>query len=415
MNIHKKIFYTVIVFLLFCNIGFLFYYAYLMPLHSDEAGFWFNWTNKSILNRIFNDNVSGGITPPWHGLTIYLAKVSIYIFGNTGIGLRSPVIFFGILSSWLLYIFTKQVIGKKEVGLLAAIFLFQNPFFSHYSHELRGYPSLFFFSLCSYFCLFKLSQSKNNTRYLVWLFLSFLGCYLSNLASPLFFFTFLATVFIFKALQVNSYSRRKFQYLKNLNFQKLLIFSFVSSIVFSYLFFYFDASYLRVLNGYYGGQTPNVKAIQDFFSTFMGYKYLDDPHSEIYRYPVYIWLVSLICFLIGVIRSVRKNDFFAIFYLILLVVTSLFYAFSGSHIHTRSGIFLLPFMIMFQASGIVILSNYIVSSFIRRETETNKHYWVLVGFTIIYFLFLHSTNASNIALVCISYISGKEIPSLQPL
>ena len=33
------------------NVGFLIYYAYHIPLHIDEAGWWFNYTNKSWQNR----------------------------------------------------------------------------------------------------------------------------------------------------------------------------------------------------------------------------------------------------------------------------------------------------------------------------------------------------------------------------
>ena len=162
MALSKRFYYFILTTIFLANVGFLFYYAYLMPLHVDEAGFWFNYTNKSLLNRFFNDNVSMGIWPPYHGLTIYLAKISLPIFGNTGIGLRFPVIFFNILSSWLLYIFTKKITGKTEMAVLATVLLSLNPFFSHYSHELRGYPSLFFFCLCSYLCFFKLIQNKRN-------------------------------------------------------------------------------------------------------------------------------------------------------------------------------------------------------------------------------------------------------------
>jgi hypothetical protein len=367
-----------------------------MPLHGDEAGFWFNWTNKSLLNRIFNAHASAGITPPWHGLTIYLAKISIYIFGNTGIGLRLPVIFFGVLSSWLLYVFTKKVTGKTKVALLAATFLSLNPFFSHYSHELRGYSSLFFFSLCSYFCLFKLTQNQNNTRYLVFLFLSFFGCYLSNLASPIFFAVFLTTLFILKIYKTLYPTKGKLVNLENLTYPKLFIFSFIATSFFSYLLFIFDASYLRVMKEYLGDKSANITAIFDFFSSFLGYKYLDDPLSEIYHYPVYLWFASLIFFLTGVIHSIRKKEFSALFFLILLVITILFYSLSGSHVHTRSGIFLLPFMVMFQASGIIILIKFSLSFVSNKKTATNQLYWVLTGFTLLYFSFLHIGKHENL-------------------
>ena len=378
------------------NIIFLFYYSHLNPLHVDEAGFWFNWTNKSILNRFYNDNVSLGMYPPFHGLTIYLAKISIYIFGNTGIGLRLPVIIFGVFSSWLLYFFTKKITGRTEVAILAATFLFLNPFFSHYSHELRGYSSLIFFSLCSYFYLFKLIKVVKNLSYWCFLFFSFLGCYLSNLACPIFFAVFLATIFILKSYKTFYPTKDKLIPLENLTYSGLFVFSFIAASFFSYLLFVFDASYLRVMQDLsvlyqkaHGGQLSNLIAIPDFFSAFLGYKYLDDPASEIYHYPTYIWLFSLICFLVGFIQSIRTKEFFAIFFFVILVLTSFFYAFSGSHIYTRSAVFLMPFLIIYQAVGIFILVEFIISLFSDKETVVKKIYWVLPGFIFLYFALLH--------------------------
>ncbi|NIS87578.1 MAG: hypothetical protein GWN88_22105, partial [Nitrospinaceae bacterium] len=34
----------------------LFFYAHLMPLHVDEAGYWFNFTHKSLPNRFVPNN-----------------------------------------------------------------------------------------------------------------------------------------------------------------------------------------------------------------------------------------------------------------------------------------------------------------------------------------------------------------------
>ena len=403
----KKIFYTLAGLIIFTNFAFLFYYAHLIPLHVDEAGFWFNWTNKSFLNRLFNENVSLSIYPPFHGLTIYLGKISLPIFGNSGIGLRFPVIFFGISSSVLLYIFTKRIMGRVEIALLAAVLLFLNPFFLHYSHELRGYSSLFFFSLCSYFCLYKLTQSSNHSYHLLLLFLAFFGCYLSNMVSPIFFFVFMVTVFILRAHQRYSSSGRKRSYFGKLTFSKLFIFSFISAAFFSYLLFYFDASYLKVMKslstvyqkGQSGSQSANLIAIPDFFSTFLGYKYLDDPESIIYHYPFYLWFCSLIFLLIGCIYSIRKKEFFALFFLVLLVVTSLFYSFSGSHIYTRSGVFLMPFFIIFQASGTVVFIQSILNRLSNKDALQKKQYWILSGLVLFYFLTLHAGKLHNLDAV----------------
>ena len=51
----KKIFYGSVLLVVAGSILSLLYYSNLMPLHVDEAGFWFHYTNKSYQYRfIFN-------------------------------------------------------------------------------------------------------------------------------------------------------------------------------------------------------------------------------------------------------------------------------------------------------------------------------------------------------------------------
>ena len=137
----KKIFYASGLIAIIGGILSLFYYAYLMPLHVDEAGWWFNYTNKAYQYRFILNPLD-----PNHTLTIYLAKISLLVFGNTGIGLRFPVIFFGVLSAGIFFLFVRKVTSSSLTGVVASALLFLNPFFLHYSHELRGYSAYFFFS-----------------------------------------------------------------------------------------------------------------------------------------------------------------------------------------------------------------------------------------------------------------------------
>ena len=118
----KVVFYFSASIVLVLSSGLLFYFAYLTPPHQDEAGFWLNCTHPSIVHRFADRNVSLAITPCWHSLTLYLAKLSLPLFGTNGIGLRFPVIAFGIGSLWIIYWFAKRLSGSKEVGVLAAVF-----------------------------------------------------------------------------------------------------------------------------------------------------------------------------------------------------------------------------------------------------------------------------------------------------
>lgn len=156
-NPSKRVFYGAVFIAIAGGILSLFYYSYLMPLHVDEGGFWFHYTNKSFHYRfIFNP------LNPNHTLTMYLAKISLWIFGNNGIGLRFPVIVFAVLSAGILYVFVKRVTGSGTTAILAAALLFLNPFFLHYSHELRAYPAYFFFVICCYLCIHSLLESGDR-------------------------------------------------------------------------------------------------------------------------------------------------------------------------------------------------------------------------------------------------------------
>ena len=108
----KKIFYATGPVAIVGGIWSLFYYAYLMELHVDEAGWWFHYTNRSYQHRFIFNRLN-----PNHTLTIYLAKISLWMFGNTGIGLRFPVIFFGTLSAGALYLFVRKVTGSSVTGV----------------------------------------------------------------------------------------------------------------------------------------------------------------------------------------------------------------------------------------------------------------------------------------------------------
>ena len=199
----KNLYYFSVWFVIVGGMISLIYYSFLMPLHVDEAGFWHNYTNKSIHYRFIPNHLN-----PNHTLTMYLAKISLGIFGNTGIGLRFPVIIFGIFSAGILYIFVKKVTGSKTIGALASALLLLNPFFLHYSHELRSYPGYFFFLVGCYLCLNNLLEKGNRTSIWALIFLLFAICYVANLAAPIFFTIFLASIWIFVVLS-------KFFYLEN--------------------------------------------------------------------------------------------------------------------------------------------------------------------------------------------------------
>ena len=147
MKVSKNIFYITITLILVINVGFLIYYAYHIPLHIDEAGWWFNYTNKSWQNRFNTLDPMRQFNGPFHTLSTYLPKLTLPIFGQNGVGWRIPVVAFGLLACWIIYYFIKTLTNSGKTAGLGAALTLLNPFLNHYAHESRSYVMLLFFPL----------------------------------------------------------------------------------------------------------------------------------------------------------------------------------------------------------------------------------------------------------------------------
>ena len=384
-NHPKRIFYCAIFIAIGGGFLSLFYYSYLMPLHVDEGGFWFHYTNKSFRYRFIFNSLN-----PNHTLTIYLAKISLWIFGNNGIGLRFPVIVFAIMSAGILYVFVKRVTGSGTTATLASALLFLNPFFLHYSHELRAYPAYFFFLVCCYLCLHSLLESGDRVLTWVLFLLSFMACYIGNLAAPMFFSILLAGIWILTILGKFSPLRDRLLHFQKISVKSLLIFSVTAAAFFAFVLFYVDRAIVPNLFKVQISES-NLLAIPDIFSAFMGYRYLDDPTSLLYAYPTPIWLISLTSLLIGV-WCFLKNKHWAVFvFLSLFLLNSLFYISLGTWIPLRSSIFLMPFLLMFQAYGLKTLCERVFTKFFPATDDGRYSYLLLAGIIGCYF-FLFTTG-----------------------
>ena len=355
----------------------VFYYAYLMPLHIDEAGWWFNYTNTSLKNRFNELDPVGQFNGPFHTLSTYLAKLTLPVFGQNGIGWRLPVIIFGLLNCWIIYFFIKTVTGSEKTASLAAVFVILNPFLNHYSHESRGYVILFFLSTCSYICLFSLLGNSEKKRNWFLLFFIFLLSYIATLSAVVFLFIFMASIWVLKISNYYMPLKIHTEPFKNIPIQHLIIFSIATAAFFICIVFYLDYSAYDVGSYHQRGKPANLIAIPDFFSAFLGFKYLDDETSSLYQYPIPIFGVGIFCFVIGVVRSLKAKQIHAYLFLVLFLVTTGFYVFSGSHIYTRTGVFLAPFLILFQVSGLVFSTETLLSNFSKEEDRTANTYWIL--------------------------------------
>jgi hypothetical protein len=186
-------------------------------------------------------------------------------------------------------------------------------------------------------------------------------------------------------LKISNYYRpisKHTEALKNIPIQYLIIFSITTALFFIYIVFYLDYSAYSVGRHYQADKPPNLITIPDFFSTFLGYRYLDDETSTIYHYPVTIFLVGIFCFVVGIARSFKARQVHAYFFLVLFITTTSFYVFSGSHIYTRTGVFLAPFLILYQVLGLVFLIETTLSNF-KREVDRTAYTFLVMGIIII--------------------------------
>ena len=332
MNISKNIFYTTLILILVVNVGFLIYYAYLVPLHVDEGAWWYHYTNKSWQNRFNTIDTTGQLSGPLHTLSTYLAKLTLPVLGQNGIGWRMPVIVFGLLACWIIYYFIKTITNSVKVAGLGAAFTLLNPFLNHYAHESRSYVILFFFSICSYLCLFELLEGSPKRKYWYFLFLLFLLSYTASLSVIVFLFIFMSSLWTLKILHQYTPVKKHIHSLINIKFPHLIIFSIFTALFFLYLVFYVDYSSYSLGRNYVEDKPLNFIAIPDFFSAFLGYKYLDDERAVLYHYPVGIYGVSVFCVAVGFIHSLRAKQIQTYFFIVLFLTTAGFYIFSGSHI-----------------------------------------------------------------------------------
>jgi hypothetical protein len=126
----------------------------------------------------------------------------------------------------------------------------------------------------------------------------------------------------------------------------------------------------------------NYIAIPDIFSTFFGYKYLDDPSSLLYSYPLLIWLCGLFYFSYGIYTLFKKKSFLVPLFLVLFGMTFSIYVFSGQFIPVRSAIYLLPFIVIFQAYGLKESILKLSMRWFSQDSQTRIMYVLISSYLI---------------------------------
>ena len=382
----RKIYFAFLGFICVATLATIFFYAYLIPLHEDEAGYWFNYTHKDFANRNIPNN-----QVPNHTFTIYGAKLSLKLFGHNGIGYRFPVIFFSLLSSGALFVLARRFLKSNFKASLAVGLLFLSPWYIHYSHELRGYPSYLFFALIAFILLDRILTEGDKPVLWILMLGSFVGCYYSSMGAVVFIFNFMATLWVLKVAQLLMPKNERLAAFQAVSFRSFLIFSVVATAVMSFIVFNLDLYWTLKNRNYqiiFGpwDWTWVVKLMADVFSTFLGYRYLDDPTSVLYNYPLPVWIFSLLCFFYGLKLALASRQTPALLFLVLCLITVLFNIANQHYIQTRAVCYLLPFLLIFQGMGLIGL----IEAGIKRTGFINQRqeaiYGTATSILLIYFL-----------------------------
>ena len=394
----KRIYFAVIGFICVASLVMIFFYAYLIPLHEDEAGYWWNFTNKTIENRhIPNDQI------PNHTLVIYGAKLSLKVFGYNGIGYRFPVIFFSLLSVGVMFVLARQFLKSDFKASLAVGLMFLCPWYLHHSHELRGYTSYLFFALVVFILLDRILKEGDRPALWVLMLGAFVGCYYSSMGSVVFIFNFMATLWILKVAQWLMPQNERLSSFQAISFSSFFIFSLVATGIMAFIIFNLDLLLILKNREYQiiHGDTPwssveMVKLASDIFSTFLGYRYLDDPPSILYHYPLPVWIFSLVCFFYGLKLALDSRQTPALIFVTLFATTFIFNLANQHYIQTRAVCYLLPFLLIYQTVGLIGLIKAGIKRTRFKTQEQERIYGILAGILLIYFSMLSIGKYQNL-------------------
>jgi 4-amino-4-deoxy-L-arabinose transferase-like glycosyltransferase len=154
---------------------------------------------------------------PWQGpMIVYILTPSTYLFGNSILALRIPILILSILTMFLLYLYIKNLYGKETA--IVALFVYSIlPFVIKSDFTATEFSPLLFFILFDIYLFHK--YRKTNSNKFLYLFSLISGFAVMTRLSFLFFlFSFFLT------LKINPDNQYKKKY-KKYNFKKILILS----------------------------------------------------------------------------------------------------------------------------------------------------------------------------------------------
>lgn len=121
----------------------------------------------------------------------------IKIFGISEFSLRLPSAVFSFLSVIIVFILGKELFDKKT-GIIASFFMGLSPFHLWYAQEARDYSMVLFFGLLSSWLLYKSLKVNKKNLWLFFVLASIVGFYTNYFYIFLFLAQFLYTIFFGK-------------------------------------------------------------------------------------------------------------------------------------------------------------------------------------------------------------------------
>jgi 4-amino-4-deoxy-L-arabinose transferase-like glycosyltransferase len=149
-----------------------------LRLYGLESGPWLDevLTEVEYMPMSFGQNVTTFDSQNQHFIYSLLAHASGQLLGYSVWVSRLPAALFGVASIWALYLLARQVVGRREAILGAALLTFS---YQHiwYSQTARGYSGLLFWSLLSSYLLLRALRERRPSMWLLYAVSVGLGTY----------------------------------------------------------------------------------------------------------------------------------------------------------------------------------------------------------------------------------------------
>jgi uncharacterized membrane protein len=181
--------------------------AALRVYRINGRDFWYDEAFTGVtVKENFHNMIAMTIKDVHPPLYYIFVKYFAFFFGYSVFGIRLFSVVFGVLGIWAIYIFTKELFGKKAAlwaSLVAAI----SPFAIQYSQEARMYAMfVFLITIASYFFVRALKTEKTK-HYLWWGIFLGAAC-LTHYMGIVFSAVYFIAIFVWKMVKERQYEKK---------------------------------------------------------------------------------------------------------------------------------------------------------------------------------------------------------------